>query len=306
MLNLFRAFKRFSCGGSPAGLVSAEPLKNALVLPRVGNKEAGLALPAAATKRGCWTEAHGADETQQANAAGLDDLEAGTLEQKFLFGAGKKQLLLDWMQFQLARNPGLFAGPVLSLYYDTPALALLHEVRNGDYLKNKVRLRWYQSNFPDGVQTVTAYLEIKRKCGTVRAKQRAAVELPVAALRDRPFEDPEIAALPARFAELHCMMRAPLVPALIIEYERYRFVDAKSGARISLDTDIRCRRVNPAVLPGSGPVELGCGVLEIKGRGDTLPDSLLPLRRHLRRDSFSKYGNCCEYLIAPLLWREPA
>jgi hypothetical protein len=299
-------FKRFYCAGARAGLISAEPLKSALVLPRVGNKEAGVALPAASATRDYWREADGTDELQQVDAAGLDDLEAGTREQKFLFGAGKKQLLLDWLQFHLARNPGLFAGPVLSLYYDTPALALLHEVRNGDYLKNKVRLRWYQSNFPDGAQTVTAYLEIKRKCGTVRAKQRAAVELPVAALRDRPFEDREIAALPARFAELHCMMRAPLVPALIIEYQRYRFVDAKSGARISLDVDIRCRRVNPALLPVSAPVELGCGVLEIKGKSDTLPDSLLPLRRHLRRDSFSKYGNCCEYLMGPFLWREPA
>jgi hypothetical protein len=80
---------------------------------------------------------------------GLDvgDHDAGTIEQKFLFQTGDKDLLLDWLEFHLVRDPKYYHSPIFSLYYDTPGLRFYGEARNGDYLKTKVRLRWYQRVF---------------------------------------------------------------------------------------------------------------------------------------------------------------
>ena len=50
--------------------------------------------------------------------------------------------------------------PVLSLYYDSPALTFYHEKLDGTPLRKKVRLRTYGYNFsPEN----TAFLEIKEK-----------------------------------------------------------------------------------------------------------------------------------------------
>jgi hypothetical protein len=242
-----------------------------------------------------------------ATIAALDDrMDDGTIEQKYLFAGAKKQLILDWLDFHLVRSPEFYFGPILSLYYDTPSFDLYGQVSDGDYLKNKVRLRWYQANFASPAQTVNCYLELKHKCGSIRKKCRTLVKLEAGCLAGNIFEDDAIASLPGQLPELRSLFRLPLMPMLVVEYQRYRFIDPQTGARVSLDTNIGCRRANASHLPVATPVELGCGVLEVKGKGDKLPESLRPLNRHLKKQSFSKYAKCCEYLMAPLLWREPA
>lgn len=233
-------------------------------------------------------------------------VDAGSIEQKFLFGASKKEFLLDWLEFQLVRQPGFYFSPILSLYYDTLSFDCYRQVRNGDYLKNKLRLRWYQPTYESENEVVHCYLEIKRKCGTIRTKQRTRVQLQARCLLGELFNEPDIASLAMRFPELQSGARGILVPILVVEYQRHRFIDPKSGCRVSLDTGIACRRANPAVVPITTPLDLGCGVLEVKGKRDSLPALLHPLSGHLRKQSFSKYAKCFEYLIAPLLWREPA
>jgi len=47
------------------------------------------------------------------------------------------------------------------------------------------------------------------------------------------------------------------------------------------------------------PVRLSSGVLEIKSARDTLPQRLQPMGRYLRKQSFSKYASCCQFLIEP-------
>jgi hypothetical protein len=242
-----------------------------------------------------------------ATVATLDEMvDGGSIEQKFLFAGGRKQVLLDWLQFQLVREPGFYFGPILSLYYDTPSFDHYRQVRSGDYLKTKLRLRWYQATFEAPDQIVNCYLELKRKCGSIRDKQRAAVKLAAGCLVGELFSDPVIASLPARFPEVQSVVRGILLPVLVVEYQRHRFIDPQTGCRVSLDTSIACRRANAALLPAAAPVALDCGVLEVKGKRDSLPDSLRPLSRHLRKNSFSKYAKCCEYLMEPLQWREPA
>ena len=226
-----------------------------------------------------------------------DEQDAGTIEQKFLFETVDKDLLLDWLEFHLVRDSKYYHGPIISLYYDTPALRFYGEVRNGDYLKTKVRLRWYQSVFPPEQRTADCFLEIKQKFGARRHKRRQPLALEPSCLSGDLFSHPAILAMPECMPRLILLAHGILVPLLVVEYERFRFIDPHSGSRVALDSRITCSRANPAYLAGAAPVTLPAGVLEVKGARDTLPACLRPMQRHLRKRSFSKYARCCELLI---------
>ncbi len=223
------------------------------------------------------------------------------IEQKYIFVAQQKEMILDWLQYCYIRDPAFYFGTISSLYYDTPTLSLYDEKRNSDYLKSKVRLRWYE-NLQESNQAfdVKCYLEIKRKYGTVRQKERMELVISSKKLVIDPFSDEEILSLPARVYELGYFPTGILVPMLLIQYNRYRFVDAQSGARIALDTEICCTHVNATYVSGLPPVYLGAGVLEIKGRHRQLLSSLHPIHVHLTKEAFSKYARCLEYLMQPL------
>jgi hypothetical protein len=223
----------------------------------------------------------------------------GTIEQKFLFDSSKTALLLDWLEFHTVRDARFYFSPIISLYYDTPELRFFQEVCNGDYLKTKVRLRWYQRVFSPEQRVVNCFLEIKSKSGARRDKHRHALTFEPGCLRGDVFSHAAIAAAPEALPEIRLLARGILVPTLIVEYERFRFVDPRSGSRIALDVGIGCPRANPACLTGAAPVRLDNGVLEVKGALGQLPDWLRPLQRHLRKQSFSKYAQCCAMLIDP-------
>lgn len=222
------------------------------------------------------------------------------IEQKYLFHAARKHLLLDWLEFHAVRDPEFYFSPVLSLYYDTPGLRFYREVCDGDYLKTKVRLRWYQKALAGQQHGLDCYLEIKRKSGARRYKSRQHLTLEPRCLTGDIFSQREIMAAPEALPEVRPAARGVLVPILIVEYERYRFIEPRSGARIALDVGIHCSRANPAYLTGAPPVHLSTGVLEVKGALDALPGCLRPMQRHLRKQSFSKYARCCGLLIDPL------
>ena len=241
---------------------------------------------------------------QIAALPGLDDFIAGgDVEQKFVFRWTDKQVLQDWLEFHTLRDPGFYSSPILSLYYDTPSLDFYREARSGDYLKTKLRLRWYQNVFTSAEQPINCFLEIKRKRGALRHKQRQAVVLPAGYLSDNLFDAAQIANLPGETGGFGCFNRGILVPMLVIEYQRCRYVDAESGARIALDFTIACHRANAAYIYGTVPVESAFGVLEVKSKGNELPEFLQPMRRYLNRQSFSKYALCCQRLLDPLAWR---
>jgi hypothetical protein len=188
---------------------------------------------------------------------------------------------------------------VVSLYYDTPSLSFYGQVCDGDFIKTKVRLRWYQTHFQPEQQSVTCYLEIKRKFGTRRHKQRQQLVLETRALSGDLFSQPAILEAPNDVPEARATGHGQLVPILIVQYERFRFVDPGSGSRISLDTGIVCPGANAAYIADAAPAVLETDVLEVKGILDGLPGCLLPISRHLRKRSFSKYATCCASLIEP-------
>lgn len=227
-----------------------------------------------------------------------------TIEQKFTFANWRVPMILDWLRHAYLPDRSYAVGFVWSIYYDTSGLDLYYEKRNGDYLKSKVRLRWYTrgpSELPDG--RIQAFLEVKLKCGVVRRKKRLPVSVQAAGLMPDPFSSEEIRALALRAAELGYVARKPLVPVLVIRYYRHRFVDPETGWRLALDNNIDCTHVNGDYIPGLAPYSLDIGVLEIKGNTRDLLDSLKPISRHLTREAFSKYARCCEHVMQPLARR---
>jgi len=223
------------------------------------------------------------------------------IEQKYVFIAQLKEMIIEWAEYCCVRDPRYYYGPVSTLYFDTPGLHHYGEKRNSDYIKAKVRLRWYEDlDTRNRAGAVGCYIEAKQKQGISRHKKRKEVVISSERLCHDPFSDEEILGLPSMVYELDYLPPGILVPMLLIQYDRYRFVDPRSGSRIAIDTNIRCTGANPAFIPRVPPVYLDAGVLEVKGLHRDLPGSFDPIVAHLNREAFSKYGRCYEHLLQPL------
>lgn len=227
-----------------------------------------------------------------------------TIEQKFNFVKTEAGFLLDWLEHSLIRDPNYYFGTISSIYYDTPKLDLYYEKRNSDYLKTKLRLRWYANlNTAKPDEPITCFLELKQKTGTTREKQRRKLSLNLQALKINPFSNKEILDLPGTTSDFNYYLNGLLLPMAVIQYKRYRFVDPLSGSRVSLDFDIFCPAVNTQFVVGNVPVHLDTGVLEIKGSGLHLLKTLQPIESFLKKETFSKYAQCLEYLDNSILRR---
>lgn len=222
------------------------------------------------------------------------------IEQKYRFSAPLLPMLLDWSDFSLEPDPAYADGVINSLYYDTPNLHLYHQKRASEYLKFKLRLRWY-GDVGDGAHgaSVPGFLEVKRKIGAIRRKQRTAVKLDGAELIRRDFASKSFEDLAAHAFENGFPECLPLHPVAHIRYRRRRYIDPVSGARIAIDWEIRCEWFNTALAPFQAPDLLDAGVLEVKGATRHLPSSLEPVSSVLHKYSFSKYAQCLEKLAYP-------
>jgi hypothetical protein len=228
------------------------------------------------------------------------------LEYKYLFPAGYEAPVLEWLEHACLSDPVYDHGIVYSIYYDTPGLFHYQESGDGDFLKSKVRLRWYAdsgSPVPETAASATSvkcFLEAKKKFGSVREKRRLELFLPTETLDSDPFSQAAILDLPLRAFELGYLPSGILVPVLLVRYRRRRFVDPETHVRIAVDTEICCPAANESLLPGLPPVHLGLGVVETKGPRRGWPATLRPLQGLLTRSPFSKYARCLEELQQPL------
>lgn len=211
-------------------------------------------------------------------------------ELKFVVADARAASMLAFLQ-ALCRPDGRHAtGLISTIYYDTPWLQLLGEKVDSDYQKLKVRLRWYRG--PEAqAGSPQSFLEIKRRIGTFRDKVRFETPLMADALDRMPLEDPALLSVVDLIPSLGIPVPMPLLPALLLRYRRYRFIEPLSGARVSLDTEITAVRGRRGLFGAGAGAVLPTAVLEIKGQAEDLPRALHPLA-HLgaRRTSFSKYG----------------
>jgi len=179
---------------------------------------------------------------------------------------------------------------VTTVYFDTPDLALLSEKINSDYLKTKVRVRWYGAS---DSRPSAVFAEVKHRVGNRREKARVIVDAAAPDLTRWPLHDPRWPRLLAGLRAAAPALPAHLVPVLSLTYTRHRFDDPASGARITIDSEIRAGAVNIAMVQGHAPVALGESVFEYKSRAFDLPAHLAPIVRFgARRQAFSKYLAC--------------
>jgi len=213
-------------------------------------------------------------------------------ELKFLVPATRSASLRAWLSAVCTPERAYPPALVCTTYFDTPGLSMLGEKIDSDYLKMKVRLRWYASleGNPAGS---AVFAEVKYRIGGRRDKQRVRLDTDATTLSAAPLHAPVWRALLERLRTHAPIVPARLDPILSLRYVRYRYLDRPSGGRATVDDDIRVTALNETRLTGRLPARLPIAVLEYKGGLDDLPRHLAPaIRFGARRGSCSKYLAC--------------
>ena len=212
----------------------------------------------------------------------------GDRELKFVFPNARLDHARRWLGALCRRDAAFPEALVWTLYSDTPALQLLGEKINSEYLKRKVRLRWYSDL--DGNPSGPAFMEAKMRTGNRRSKVRVRLAHPADELARWPVQDARFRTFPALLRPHGVLDAENWQPIVQLKYRRDRFVEPASRARVSLDGDIAATEVNPAICSVADPSPLRVAVLEVKGGVDELPLALRPmLQLGARKTSFSKF-----------------
>ena len=214
-------------------------------------------------------------------------------ERKYPLPATRAALLTAWLDARLPRDAQYPTGTVTSCYYDTPQLDSYQESADGEFAKQKLRLRWYG----DPVDPYAGvWLELKSRDGARSTKQR--IRYPSSGAPNQlGLIIPQREELARRLRDLSGFTTAPIEPTLqptaLIRYQRIRWQSADGSVRAALDTNVRT--ANPRGAPVWRQIPDGA-VLELKSPGD-LPPQLAHLRRlGLRRSAHSKYALAVETL----------
>jgi hypothetical protein len=190
-------------------------------------------------------------------------------------------------------------GEIHSVYYDTPCQHAYHDKANGDFLKSKARLRWYQPDISADPAKSTAFFELKRRAGGGRRKSRSKLSLDRQWLHHAPLEDVGfMRILDEQRSELGAELAADLFPMAVVKYTRYRYVYQPLAARVAVDTRIGSGRVHSTFLPRATDMEIPVTVLEVKSdKPCELPWLHEVFNIGFRSRSFSKYGACMAQLL---------
>jgi hypothetical protein len=211
----------------------------------------------------------------------------GERELKFTMPAARAQLARRRLETLCRRDPEFPSAIVWTIYYDTPALVSLGEKVNSDYLKRKIRVRWYSDL--EGRVTGPAFVEAKLRVGTLRSKARARLPYPADEVARWDLQDTRLRRLPLLLRDQGVLGQDPWQPMMLLRYRRDRFIEPLTQSRVSLDAEIAAVRVNPRFLSVIDPSPLATAVLEVKGGSEELPAVLRPLLAlGSRKSSFSK------------------
>ena len=188
-------------------------------------------------------------------------------------------------------------GQVNSLYYDTIDLAQYMRSADGDLRKHKVRIRWYDK-IEDYEGDIPIFVELKMREGLDSTKQRKRLlisprYLDTEGLSSGIINSMTLARMLAAFGYFPDQLLRPIV---LISYQRHRFTEVITGARVSLDYDIRSTLVARELGYGEHDLNLRGGILEIKRPSMELPPTLVRRVNLLNTEwsRYSKYGQCIE------------
>lgn len=210
-------------------------------------------------------------------------------ELKYLVPRPAEPFATSFIRTSCRPDPDYPAAIVSSIYYDTAGWSSLYEKINSDYLKSKVRVRWYRSIDEPGPQGLV-FLEAKIKVGSQRAKVRSPIALSAREVAGLPLDARLLGEIPQQLLRQGVPVPTSIAPVLLISFRRERYVESVTGARVAVDAQLAVEKVNPCRIPAGWPRALTTVVVEIKGREDSLPRSLAGLiRLGCRRESFCKY-----------------
>lgn len=226
----------------------------------------------------------------------------GEFELKYTFPNQVAPSLGSWLALACKIDDQYPESRVQSVYFETQNHDSYNEKANSDFFKTKFRVRWYESVSqiaPNDNGEIVLFLEKKMKVGSKRLKNRWTVKA--------CGHDVQTASLSSAyhdqwheiFSEKEGEVIPHFHPFIQISYRRKRFVDSFTGARLSLDYDIRIEKSNEMLLPPPVKGSLPTAVFEVKGNSDTPPESLHFLtNNYVRKANFSKYETCISYLIS--------
>jgi hypothetical protein len=222
----------------------------------------------------------------------------GRREIKFVGPALNAEALVRALASCCRPDPQHPENVVHTVYFDTRGLASLAEKRNGDFIKTKVRLRWYVG--PGAADAAAgparAWLESKSREGPLGRKTRLQLEVPEGLLGQAGLDT-------GRLAEwLRHSVGDALLPSAWLRYRRRRMVFCDAVHRVAVDSDIAALWAPPALARGGRGGALAVMVAEVKGPDDAVPHPLLEslLGRFARRRAFSKYDACMRRLAGEL------
>ncbi len=217
-------------------------------------------------------------------------------EIKYLIGNHRSIPVLQWLKCNCRPDPQYPTGTVNSIYFDTRDWRSLGEKINSDYLKTKIRLRWY-AKIDGSRPNEQSFAEIKYKIGYKRQKRRITAPFSGTELARMDLQNPELLRIPQLLKSHGVHLQRSYFPVYHIAYKRFRFLEPLHGGRICFDKDIRVPQVNYMAVARQYPLALQTAVFEYKGESAELPCSLLPLMKlGFRKASFSKYGACFQKL----------
>jgi hypothetical protein len=215
----------------------------------------------------------------------------GDLEReiKYVLPAARMPFAEQWVSAVCRAGSHYPAGDVWTVYYDTAGQCALREKLDSDYLKTKVRVRWYTGT--GGHAHGDAFVEVKRRVGDRREKIRVRLPATAASFARLDLEATIWLDVLQLLRPVGFSLADAWRPVVALAYRRLRRVVA-SGARVNCDSTIRAvavarRRGRAAFHPGP----LDVGVVEVKGPSEELPVQLAGLARlGGRAASFSKYA----------------
>jgi len=213
-------------------------------------------------------------------------------ETKFVLNNSAAGTIIRWLQCRCRLDEKFEAGIVSSIYYDTHKWRFLSEKVNSDYLKTKIRLRWY-GDIDSGEPGEDSFIETKYKTGSRRAKVRVRTDVSGKWLDSVDLDARKLLKVPELLRSEGVVVSGGLFPVFKIVYKRRRFIEPVTGARLSIDYDISAPTVNRRMLVRRNPNRLAHAVFELKGEIAELPGVLQQLTAlGCRKESFSKYGIC--------------
>lgn len=214
-------------------------------------------------------------------------------ENKYVASAHRAYIAQQVLEQLCDPDPKFPVGIVCSIYYDSRNWDMLREKRDSDYLKTKIRLRWYENSKETSFETDPSFAEAKYRVGSKRTKIRVTSKMTGEYLSKISLDDPELLAVPSLLAAQGAPVRRGLFPTFVVRYCRRRYVDRATNVRVSLDYQITSPKVNSSMLAQTQPCHLRKCVLEVKGTDGLFPVSLnCLLKLGFRKTAFSKYYEC--------------